>query len=300
MKTSDEIRAVAWSSLWKGRWLWKILAVWSVLYAIGLVAGYAVSFGEWLAGLEEWSRYLWIAFLGFLRRVYPLDGLLAPAGSGPLGRWALEYLGFVPLPELSAGVVLRYTAGTLYGLFVTALVSGVSARALGVVWLRAAGAPGGRWFGAALAGVRRPFGLAALYLLQTGIVLFLSLFLLLPGYYASYCFQLAFFLKVDHPEWGPVKCLCESHRRMRGYKLRAFWLDWSYWEVVTWAMVPLLGASVLLFPLIFAGIAWKMMSFLLIVICLIVALVLFWFANQYIGIGQAVLYREIIADETDF
>ena len=140
MKTSDEIRAVAWSSLWKGRWLWKILAVWSVLYALGLVAGYIVSFGEWLAGLEEWSRYLWIAFLGFLRRVYPLDGLLAPAGSGPLGRWALEDLGLVPLPELSAGEVLRYTAGTLYGLFVTALVSGVSARALGVVWLRAAGA----------------------------------------------------------------------------------------------------------------------------------------------------------------
>ena len=69
MKTSDEIRAVAWTSLWKGRWLWKILAVWSVLYAIGLVAGYIVSFGEWLAGLEEWSRYLWIAFLGFLRRM---------------------------------------------------------------------------------------------------------------------------------------------------------------------------------------------------------------------------------------
>lgn len=301
MKTSDEIRAAAWEALWKGRWLWKILSVWAILYAIGVAVGYFVSASEWLAGVEEWSHYLWVAGLDFVRRIYPLDALLEPLANLAPGRALLDFLGFVPVPDLSAdGVVLKYTLATAYGLFFTLLVGGVASRALSLVWLRAAGAPGSRWFGAALAGVRQPLGLVALYFLQQGIVLFLALFLWLPGYYASYCFQLAFYLKVDHPAWGPVKCLVESHRRMRGHKLRAFWLDWSYWEVVTWAMVPLLGISILLYPLMLAGIAWKIASFLLIIVLSIVAVVLFWFANQYIGVGQAILYREIMANETDF
>lgn len=296
MKSSDEIRAVAWDALWTEGWIWRILALWAVIYAISAGIGYLVSICQWAMGAEDWTDY------ASQRVVESVFNRFSSSGGNPeIWQELRQTLKLDEIPDVrSPWICASLTFSSIFRILVTAAVSGFSAVATAYIWLRAAGMAGGEWLGEGLAYGKRPLGLAMLYILEKSIVIGLSLFFWLPGYYASFCFQCAYYLKVDHPDWGAVRCLRESARMMEGHKWRAFWLDWSYWAIVTWAMVPLLGVSILLFPLLHAGIVWKIASVLLIIPLLAISVTVAWLANHYIGIGQAVLYREILARETDF
>ena len=84
-------------------------------------------------------------------------------------------------------------------------------------------------------GFKNDFGGNLLIGLLSGLFIFLwSLLLIVPGIVKAYAYSLAYYIKVDHPEYGWRECLDESQRLMTGHKWEKFVLDLSFigWGVV--------------------------------------------------------------------
>lgn len=64
--------------------------------------------------------------------------------------------------------------------------------------------------------------------LEGVIVAVLTCFLIIPGVIAAYGYRMTFFIMLDHPDWGPVRCMRESRHMMRGHKAQLFMLDLSF------------------------------------------------------------------------
>lgn len=61
-----------------------------------------------------------------------------------------------------------------------------------------------------------------------------SLLLVIPGIIKSYAYSMAFYLKVDHPEYTAKQAIKESEQLMYGHKMQLFLLDLSF---VGWIIV---------------------------------------------------------------
>ena len=62
-----------------------------------------------------------------------------------------------------------------------------------------------------------------------------SMLLVFPGIIAAYSYRQAVYILLDHPEMGPMECIRESKRMMRGYKFDLFTLDLSFlgWKILS-------------------------------------------------------------------
>ena len=89
-----------------------------------------------------------------------------------------------------------------------------------------------RGTGAVLGNLLDGFGqLWRVLLLQivSSVLIFLwSLLLVVPGIIAAYRYSLAFYILLDHPEYGVMDCLRESRRITTGRKMELFKLDLSF------------------------------------------------------------------------
>ena len=65
-------------------------------------------------------------------------------------------------------------------------------------------------------------------LLSTLFVFLWSLLFIIPGIVKAYSYSMAYFIKVDHPEYTPTQALDESKRIMDGNKMKLFMLDLSF------------------------------------------------------------------------
>lgn len=86
-----------------------------------------------------------------------------------------------------------------------------------------------------LKGFREDFGGLFLLNLMESIFVFLwSLLLVVPGIIASYSYAMAFFIRVDHPEYDWNTCLQLSKQMMEGHKMEYFVLELSFlgWQLV--------------------------------------------------------------------
>ena len=84
-------------------------------------------------------------------------------------------------------------------------------------------------------GFQDDFGGTFLIGLMAGIFTFLwSLLLVVPGIVKSYAYAMAYYIKLDHPDYNWKSCLDESQRMMRGHKWEKFVLDLSFlgWMIV--------------------------------------------------------------------
>lgn len=61
-----------------------------------------------------------------------------------------------------------------------------------------------------------------------------SLLFVIPGIIKAYSYSMAYYIKVDHPEWGWKECIDESRRIMDGHKMELFVLHLSF---IGWAIV---------------------------------------------------------------
>ena len=80
--------------------------------------------------------------------------------------------------------------------------------------------------------------------LMSGIFTLLwSLLFIIPGIIKSYAYSMAYFIKVDHPEYQWKACLDESQRIMKGHKWDLFCLDLSFigWILLSY-VTCLIGA----------------------------------------------------------
>ena len=64
--------------------------------------------------------------------------------------------------------------------------------------------------------------------------------LIIPGFYVTYSYALAFHIKADHPEYHWRDCLDESERLMSGNRWRLFKLDMSF---LGWTLLGMLAFS---------------------------------------------------------
>ena len=55
-----------------------------------------------------------------------------------------------------------------------------------------------------------------------------SLLFIIPGIVKSYAYSMAYFLKLDHPDWDWKACIDQSRKMMDGNKKRLFLLDLSF------------------------------------------------------------------------
>lgn len=71
--------------------------------------------------------------------------------------------------------------------------------------------------------------------LMSEIFIFLwSLLFVIPGIVKAYAYSMAFYIKVDHPEYDWKTCLDESQKMMKGHKWALFVQDLSFigWYIV--------------------------------------------------------------------
>ena len=84
-------------------------------------------------------------------------------------------------------------------------------------------------------GFRTDFGGTILLSLMIGIFTFLwSLLFIIPGIVKSIAYSMAYFIKVDHPDYDWRRCISESQELMRGYKGQYFVLQLSFigWNII--------------------------------------------------------------------
>ena len=84
-------------------------------------------------------------------------------------------------------------------------------------------------------GFQDDFGGTFLIGLMTGIFTFLwSLLFVIPGIVKSYSYSMAYYIKLDHPDYGWKACIDTSRAMMNGHKWEKFVLDLSFlgWLIV--------------------------------------------------------------------
>ena len=71
-------------------------------------------------------------------------------------------------------------------------------------------------------------------LLSNIFIMLWSLLLIVPGIVKSYAYSMAYYIKVDHPEYDWRQCIAESQAMMKGHKGELFMLDLSFigWLIV--------------------------------------------------------------------
>lgn len=86
-------------------------------------------------------------------------------------------------------------------------------------------------------GFKSDFGGLFLINLMTSIFVFLwALLLVIPGIIMGYAYSMAYYVKVDNPEYDWRQCIKGSKELMRGHKWQLFVLDLSF---IGWAIVCL-------------------------------------------------------------
>ncbi len=84
--------------------------------------------------------------------------------------------------------------------------------------------------------------------LLTGLIVGLgSIFLVVPGVVAALMLSMSVMILVDDPSKGPIQCLKESARLMRGHKWRLFKLEFSFifWYLGAGLVTTLIGVPLL-------------------------------------------------------
>ena len=94
-------------------------------------------------------------------------------------------------------------------------------------------------------GFRDDFGGTLLIGLMESIFIMLwSMLLIVPGIIASYSYAMAFYIKVDHPDYDWQACIKSSKEMMKGHKWELFVLDLSF---IGWICVGFLTFGIGLF-----------------------------------------------------
>ena len=221
MKTSKEIRAYAWETLmrppWGGRVFWALCSV-----------SIATSLAMQLIGkiLVHYNMTTWLQFAQVWIQNYISEGLLTSVPSRVIAN--------------------QMTLATVFLVFFQILFLSIRTFGEQTFLLKAVRRDEDKWFASAFTGFAQPFNCLGLYLqimIRLMFWFFLSI-LFLPLLFlpiiACYRYQLAWPLKVDHPDWSAAKCIRESCRLMKGNKWKAFCLDCAYWRPITLVLFLLL------------------------------------------------------------
>ena len=242
MKNSREMRREAWGIL-KGKWFWRLLCVAVLLQLIssfvnGLISGAfkvmsITSVGDYVVAkanaakaglaysLPTMKAYYWmvggfmfqtfIAYIFAAILAFGFMGLLLKASKDDDARWFSDAFGGFARPLEITWLLALMNAMVL-----------LAVAAFGAVLVPAA----------LVAAMR--MGLDPLSRGSLAIVLVAVVVAVVCAFPVMYAYRQAWFLKNERPEASAVECLRESRRMMKGFKWRAFCLDFSF---IGWILV---------------------------------------------------------------
>lgn len=261
MKNNSEIRGESLACAKQGKWFFRFMLAGIVFGGLsGLVDGLMDSFYK-ANGIQTWFGFFHAKF--------------SAASQG------LMY----STPSSSAS--LQMHGASLFSVFIKLVFAGISYVAVAGVYLKAARKKEDRWLADALSVFARPLGCAWLVFVVFLRIWLWSLLLVVPGIIACYRYSQVWNIKSDHPDWGASRCIAESARLMKGFKMQRFRLDVSF---VMWffaAMIPLIAlhAARELLPGTFSG---------FILLCgIAICLAAFVFIGIWMAAARAVFYRAV-------
>ena len=238
MKSNREMRREAWGVL-KGKWFWRLLAVSVLLETIAYSVNILVSQAFKALSITEVSDYM-VAKLNAARQ-------------------GLSY----SLPTMKAyGWMI---GGFCFQTFIAYIFAAILAFGFMGLLLKARDDADAKWFADSLGGFARPLEVTCLMILMNllvflymvpwlllgggaclcatlclgkscswsslvvaAIVMLTALAVLLSAFRAVYAYRQSWFLKNEKPELSAVQCLRLSREMMKGHKMQAFELDFSY------------------------------------------------------------------------
>ena len=276
MRSTTELRNLAWQRLWADKWFGR-------LFGGGLLlslCGYAVNvvLGSVLAELNvrTWSDY----YMAVLQNWQDLT---------------------TPVPNLTHDFIYQATSSGAFSMFIGYIMAGIAAYGSAVILLRCLRNEENGWLGAAFGGFRDPFGMLWLMVRYIFVYVVWGLFLVIPplGIWlmivAFYRYRFLFLVKAEHPDWSAGACMKHCRELMKGHMMDSFRLDCAYWKPITLVMLlvfaaTVVGMSAALFrdsgPIVaMLGLA----TFLVLIVCVGFSIVL----GQYISVGQGFLYEEL-------
>ena len=201
MKSNQQIREEAWK-LVRGKWFWRLFTAGGALYLIMMTVMAILTTSYEDMNIQTWSEFM-IAKM----------------------QAAQEGLGYT-VPSMT--VFWQMTGATAFQYFISYIFGGILVFGLVGLMLNAVRDDENAWFSRAFGGFKRPLELAWLMLVINLLVMIWTIFLVIPGLIALYRYRQAWYLKSENPGWSAMKCLSESGRMMRGFKWRAFCLDFSF------------------------------------------------------------------------
>ena len=162
--------------------------------------------------------------------VYELFRIKSPRKSTAWRRYFSEPLddgaGRVPADRSAAGIIPGIGA---------LLVVGPLEYGMAYIFLKQARDHQSVQLGDMFRGFQDDFGGTFLIGLMTSLFTFLwSLLFVIPGIVKAYAYSMAYYIKLDHPDYGWKACIDESRRLMDGHKWEKFVLDLSFlgWIIV--------------------------------------------------------------------
>ena len=217
MMTSKELRERAWAKLGGGNWL-KAVGAFCLFWLMGEVASQLVArVGVATGGIVNMSLGDFVREYG---ETFRQMGMEMPSDL-PTEMRGISLPVTQPWYQAIQFVVTTFARGVLlagWTVFAVAVMRD-GANALQV-----------------FSGFPRFLEMGWLMLLRTIRIMLWSLLLIVPGFVAFYAYRMAFFLKVDHPEWSAWHVLAESKRMMQGHKWRLACLDASF---IGWLLLVL-------------------------------------------------------------
>ena len=122
------------------------------------------------------------------------------------------------------------------------IVAGPLTYGLSLIFLKLARTKDPINIGDVFKGFTDDFGGTFLLGLMQAIFIFLwSLLFVIPGIIKSYAYSMAFYIKIDHPDYDWKKCLEASEEMMKGHKMELFILELSF---IGWIIVGSLACGI--------------------------------------------------------
>ena len=220
MKGNAAIMSEALKRAFCGVWFWRICAVVCTVCAVQHLAGLALEGAYGRFGVQTW--------LDFAR-------LKAEAMKTGID---------VAVP--SARAAMQMNAATAFLMFIGFVFGGISMLGIASVMLKTAKNDGASWFHDSLAGFSSPFGVAWMMCAVLVKVMLWSLLFIVPGIVAGYRYSQCWNIKAENPGWSALRCIAESSRMMKGFKMRRFMLDLAFMAIVLALLAVSVSAMALL------------------------------------------------------
>ncbi len=95
-------------------------------------------------------------------------------------------------------------------------------------------------------------------ILQSIFIALWSCLLVIPGFIAAYRYRMAYYILIDHPEYGPLQCIRESKKMMRGHKWELLGLDLSFIGWWFLGIMPVVGYLVQIWTKPYFGLTYAL------------------------------------------